>query len=318
MSLEASNHFIEMIELGAVSLVRSKSIRHGVRAAAYVGNARLENGLVVNIAEKVPGTIRGLIEVALPAEFRDIEIPSSAGTGSSVLAAMASRFLAHLAEYLRRGRLKEYKQRLDASSVPRGRINLDKTASLFARGKIDQLAYWRNEMQADIEPNRLLALGLLAVDSISYGVSSGSELRARARKFAVLFEDAPPHDLAEAHWYERAAAFRSVIGDSRIEGDLRKALGYARAIVLHLGALEQQRGESRPHTFLVNLETLFEEACRSGFEQVLGNEHVRAGRIHQRRLFNNEVKRYLADPDIVVGDSGSAMLVGDCKYKGSR
>lgn len=315
LTLESSQDFSELVAIGAASLVRSRTVPYGVRASAYVGEALLDNKTRIRLREKIPGTVNGLIRWALSEDLRSAPVPSPSSVGSDVLGLLAQRFLHHLSEYLRQGRMKEYVQRLHSSSFPIGRIDLAATAKLFARGRKDRLAYWHSDLSADNLPNRLLALGLRAVEVISVGGRSKTNLELQARRYAVLFEDVGAYSIADAPWQEKAREFENALLDDRVTGHLRQALAYARALVLHLGGLADVVEATKPHLYLLNLETLFEDACRTALRDALPSLFAESGRIYQRKLFAEQEKRYIADPDIVLGNPMSPVLVADCKYK---
>ncbi|MGV3723967.1 MAG: 5-methylcytosine restriction system specificity protein McrC [Actinomycetota bacterium] len=313
--LEASSQFWELVNEGVLSLVRSKDTPYGVRASAQVGQAILAGNLRLIVKEKSPGSLHALLYWSLPKGIREAEAPSPVGTDSPVLQTFASRFLDHLGNYLRHGRTKEYALRNEASSFPHGRVDVRNTAKLLSRGKRGVLAYRRTELTADTLPNRLLALGIIAVDAYSSVFPDGGTVRDVARLYAPLFEDVSRYDLLRAALHRKAAAFDLALNDLRVAGHLRKALEFARALVLHLGAWPETPSEQLPRSFFLNLELLFQDAVYEVVREQLPGMSVTKGRMLKKPIFDDLPDRYVADPDLVVGRPSAVDLVADCKYK---
>jgi hypothetical protein len=99
-------------------------------------------------------------------------------------------------------------------------------------------------------------------------------------------------------------------------GELQRALAYARALLLHLGAWpENDEGFTVPDSFFLNLETLFQDAVTQVLSEVLVPLKVWNGAELECPLFEELKNRYVADPDFVIGTESDRLLVGDCKYK---
>lgn len=316
--LEASAHFWELVNTGVVSLVRSRDTPYGVRASAQVGHAVLASNLHLVVKEKSPGSLHALLDWSLPEDIREAEAPSPIASDSPVLQAFANRFLDHLGNYLRHGRTKEYVLRNEASLFPHGRVDVRGTARLLSRGKRGVLSYWRTELTADTLPNRLLALGIIAVDVYGSVFPDGGKVRDVARVYAPLFEDVDRYDLLRAALHRKAEAFDRALTDQRAAADLRRALEYARALVLHLGAWPETPSEQLPRAFFLNLELLFQDAVYEVVREHLSGVPVAKGRTLKQPIFSDLPQRYVADPDLVVGVPPEVGLVADCKYKEFR
>lgn len=314
--LEASEDFWELVARGVVSLVRSRDIPWGLRAAAFVGQATMEGNLRFVIEEKTPGALRALLRWAVPEDLRDAAVPSPVAQDSPLLDTFAREFVANMGYYLRHGRIKAYRREHEQSGCLRGRIDVKASVAMLARGKRGRLAYSRPRLTADILPNRLLALALQAVERLFGDDEDARDTVSVARVYAPLFEDVRWSPITRLPWSAKAAAFERVMTDSTISGDLRKALAYARALVLHLGAWPLEEESFRvPRSYFLNLETLFEEAVRQVAREVCAPFAVTRGTDLGRPLFKDLRDRYVADPDFVVARRLDDLIVGDCKYK---
>jgi 5-methylcytosine-specific restriction endonuclease McrBC regulatory subunit McrC len=311
-ALQKSATVLELIEAGTITLVQSKRAPFGIRAAAHVGQALLEDGRSLVVAEKVPGALRNLLAWALPDDIRHVIARSIVARDSPVLSIFVSHFLDELGEYLRLGRLRQYVRVADAGSTVRGRIDPRASLALRLRGHPARLAYLRSELTADLLPNQLLALGLAAVETycaINFGLEAYQTL---ARRYAPLFGDVDWSRYYSFGFELKTRMFDDALADERLDQHLRSALSYARALVLYLGAWSDP-GVALPRAYFINLETLFQEAVRQVLQAVLV-ANVTKGSSLGRRLFKFGVDQYVVDPDIVVGDNPPA-LVADCKYK---
>lgn len=313
--LEQSDAVLELVGLGALSLVRSRATPYGVRAGSLVGESVLDFGRRLVIREKVSGSLHALLRWAVPYDFRSAPAPAFVDAGSPVLEVFAARFLDLLARHLQRGRVKEYGRIREQSSRPRGRIDLRRTIQLRSRGIATRVDHQRTVLHADILLNRLLALGLHAVESYVTVAGASVGLTSRARSLAALFDDVDVLGLQRQPRMAKSGAFESALSDPRAIGDIADALSYARALVLNLGAWPLTEEHLVPESYFLNLETLFEDAVRQvATEASLGVEVSRGSHL-QRPLFVDREAVYVADPDLVMSWPHARPVVADCKYK---
>lgn len=311
--LDNSSTFRDLVEDGIVSLVRTRQAPYGARAAAYVGQAMLEDGTHLIIGEKLPGALRSLVMHSVPDDLRPVDAPSAVDETSPVMEILADRFCERLGTYLRDGQIKEYRVRTDISGSPRGRLDLGRTLRLQARGRVGLVAHQHGHLTADLAFNQLLALGLFAAEAIAG--RANLSLLAKCRTYAPIFEDLSWYPTWRMSLPLRAAAYQSALGDARATGALRDALAYARAMVLHLGVWGSLGLDEIPTSYFVSLETLFESAVLSASEALYGDTwSIGKGAALGVSLFR-DADGYVADPDIVARAGQHIVLVGDCKYK---
>lgn len=312
--LEDSDQFRVLLEQGVVSLTRSRDVPFGLRAANFAGQALLEDDIRLVVGEKTPGALQALLHWSVPRHYRETELPMPVDPASPVLEPFARRFLAHVGSYLRHGRAKEYQYQVASTAVPRGRIDFKGTARLFARGRMRQVVHITPRLSADTLPNQLLALAIYAIDGLARSRGKRDDIADLARTYAPMFEDVD-RSLMRRNVAVRAAAFARALSEFRLSDDLRKALAYGRAIVLNFGAWPEVWGDTKvPHSFFLNLETLFEEAVREVTSELWERGPVTTGVGLKRTLFVRVSDRYVADPDLVIRD-GADVVLADCKYK---
>ena len=313
--LQQSRHVDELLEKGVISFVRSRDAPYGIRASCYVGQALLDDVRLI-VREKSEGAVHALLHWALPDDYRDAKAPSPIGRDSPVLEMFARRLVSHLGYYLRHGRLKEYRKRLEVGASPKGRVDPGETARLRSKGRTAVVAYRTSQLTADNLPNQLLAQGLRAVEEYFSSHDPARDSVALARTYAPLFEDINRGKRTQIDPSWIGPAFETVLRDPRVAGDLLNSLQYARSLLLHLGAWPAGPVEAElPASYFLNLETLFEDAVRQVLSEVTRPIPVIKGASLKRGLFSSLRDRYIADPDLVVGDASAPALVGDCKYK---
>jgi len=314
-ALEESDVVLELVGLGVLSLVRSRATPFGVRSGSLVGESVIGSGQRLVVREKVAGSLQALLRWAVPRDFRAAPSPTFVDADSPVLEVFAARFLDLLSRHLQRGRIKEYGRLREQSSRPRGRIDVRRTMQLRSRGIATRVDHHRTVLHADILLNRLLALGLHAVESYVTVAGASAALMTRARSYAALFDDVDVLSLQRESRGAKSGAFESALADPRTVGDISDALSYARALVLNLGAWPLTEDHLVPESYFLNLETLFEDAVRQVAREVALGVEVTRGAQLQRPLFVDRDAVYVADPDIVMSSWTGTAIVADCKYK---
>ena len=127
------------------------------------------------VREKVPGSLHSLLRWAIPRDFRSTPAPTFVDVNSPVLEIFAARFLDLLGRHLQRGEGLRSTGASACSRRVRGRIDLVRTMRLLARGTTTRVDHQHTVLHADILLNRLLALGLHAVEA--YVVVAGHRQR---------------------------------------------------------------------------------------------------------------------------------------------
>jgi hypothetical protein len=129
-----------------------------------------------------------------------------------------------------------------------------------------------------------------------------------------MFEDVSWRKLGQLPASVRAELFDEAFANVRHGSDLYVALGYAQALILHLGSWSgEDNGALTPHSYFLSLETLFESAVKQVLQDLIGQDVVQKGAERKVPLFSELPRRYIVDPDIVI--TGANIVVADCKYK---
>lgn len=315
-SLSESARIGDLVADGIISLFRSKEIPHGIRASSFVGHAVLENGQRLEITEKSDGALRTLLLWSLPNDIREIDAWSQIGPNSPVLQVFARRFLSSLSYYLRHGRRKVYQPQREVSSTVKGRISVRETVRVMSRGIRGSVVQYPLSLTADVTVNRLLHLGLLAVERILLSVPHAKDALAEARMYAPMFSDADIRQLRSLSYSSMSRLFAQAIEENRRSQELSNCLSFARALVLNLGAWPSDDDSNLiPNSYFLNLERLFEAAARQVLCELLPGFEVVRGGFMNRPLFPDLPSRYVADPDTAVASKGQAVCVLDTKYK---
>lgn len=312
--LESTPDFWALVEEGIFSLLRSKGKKFGLKANAYVGQFSIGERFHLQVTEKVPGSVAGLIRCAAPDDLRTLLSPSLHGNADTLLTEYARQLIRAVGRYVSHGRVKSYVCRTDELSSPKGRIDMRASALRLARGKKGRLVCTRQVLSADLPVNQILGLSLAAAEPLLRAQPELAEVRALCLTYAPMFDDVSWRRLAHQPARVRAGLFDAAFAHVRHGTDLYVALGYARALILNLGSWSgDEKGLLTPHSYFLNLETLFENAVRQVLQELIGKNMVQKGIERKVPLFAEVSERYIVDPDIVV--SGGDLIVADCKYK---
>ena len=303
--------FEQLIADGIFSLVRTKSAGTAISAGPYVGETIIDGIGRITVQPKVPDALAALLRWSVPKDVRVVGQSSLVGSDSPVLEHFLAGFLESLAKYLVHGRLKRYRSRRRVSAVPHGRIDVRTSMQLEARGKFGVLAYTERFLDADNALNRFLALALLACEEFCISINSPG-LLARTRSYMALFEEVSWRSYW-SHTLRKAQELFPLAMEQCPSADSERAVLYGRAILWNLGAwpTDGSSGIVVPHSFFLNLETLFEEAVRN--VMAVSYEVVKGSALNEP-MFGGIPKSYIADPDIVVR-TPTSFVVADTKYR---
>jgi 5-methylcytosine-specific restriction enzyme subunit McrC len=297
-----------------------------LKARSLVGLVPLNERVSVFIQPRVDiGNLTHVVEVSeQPGKALSIirGYETDADWRDSLLDLYASTILRHLETIAQRGLWREYERREGRSSFPHGRILVNRTTQLAARG-IHHAAYisWF-ERTADTQANRCLkyAVWLLAQRylALSPGESGSRKLWGQLNAvYPTLSDAALDHE-------------RRFLGDGYVRGSralptlrdyYREALDVAVAIIEGRGVLYDgaDGGVAMP-SLAFDMDKVFEGYVRNVIKLAAASEgwgvtvhNADTEKIAQLPLFDTKTKR-MATPDVVLLRRGNVpALIGEIK-----
>jgi 5-methylcytosine-specific restriction enzyme subunit McrC len=210
-------------------------------------------------------------------------------------------FFARLLEHtLARGMRRDYIPVQDDLVAVRGRVALD---DVVRRPVLTPLACRFDEYSIDTPHHRILKAATLRLCRVpGIGVRNRDALRHLLMRFGEV-DDQPP---ATAQVLRR--------GFNRLERHYEPAVRLA-CLLLDEGSLLHSFGTTTAGAFLFDMNRAFEAFLEARLEAALrGTLEVRG----QAQTYLDSDERVRMKPDLIFGRNGSAVYVGDAKYKVSK
>lgn len=312
-------HVIDKPELLTLSFIKNK-VR--LSAGKYIGLIPLAPGVLVDVRPKLPITnLAHVLDVAMhPVEsiagiernYLETDIASE-----SVTNFITTNFLRALQDIQRYGWLKEYIQRTEITSHPKGRIDLAGTLrNCWSRGAMHQVRSRSFQQTSDIPVNRLLRHMLEILLLSRSGGSNDQGITARANNVFSEF----PSSIGKLRSGDRAAC-EDIVARRSLPSTRSY---YYRALEIALMVMSGQSISFQSYgadvtldTAIIDFETVFEDYSRRVLQRQAGNSViVKDGNFEGKRpLFDNK-SHPPAQPDIVVvSAAGGSPVIADVKYK---
>lgn len=309
--------FWNLVERGVVSVEHLRAGRVRFCGGCYVGRSRVSDDVVLELHEKVPGSLASLLRFASGTDFRVEHVPGPASELGALIALLVAHFVESVRRYAARGRQFEYEKESMKGSLVGGRLDITRTIRLWARGLRHLAAFDKNVVSFDLPINRTVLAALREVERIGKLVSLPRDVVARVRAMAMLFDDCRNVEVlfgTRSDAARRADSLAASASD-RVTADM---LALA-AIILSNESFEHDstHGGVAPRSWFLNLETLFERAVRATMRSSLGSRGVvSSGRSAPLPIFPSKPDVFRANPDLVVRLIDTAeVFVGDVKYK---
>lgn len=308
--------FWSLVERGVVTVEQLRGGRVRLTGGCYVGRSRIADGLVLELHEKVSGSLAALLHFASGTDFRVEHVPGPSSELGPLIALLVTHFVEAVRRYAARGRLFEYEKLSMKGSLVGGRLDMTRTARLRARGLRHLAAFDKNAVTFDLPINRTVLAALREVERIGRLIQLPRDVVARVRTMALLFDDCRN---AEVLFGARAEAARKAekLAESVSDKALADMLALA-AIILAHESFEHDTplGGTAPRSWFLNLESLFERAVRGTMRAMLGSAGtVVAGRSSPPPIFPPRSDAFRANPDLVVHHAATTPCIGDVKYK---
>ncbi len=286
-----------------------------VRARSWVGVVRLD-GLEIRIVPKLAGEQLGLVRLLEQVSGLDglARLAGEAGlhlAGDNLLDLVALLFAEACEGVLRRGLLAGYVEREEDLPVVRGRILADRQV-LRRFGRLDQIVCRFDELEHDLDENRLLAVTL----RVAHRRVSAPAVRRRLARLRAILD--PICDLTQLD----LQTVRTELAYNRLNTHYEQAHALAWLLLDGLGVEDLLvPGETRGFAFLLDMNLLFERFVERIVRRVLPAEEfrVRYQASHGSILWNATAQRPYAHviPDLLVEERSrrDARLAIDAKYK---
>ncbi len=308
--------FWNLVERGVVTVGQLRGGRVRLTGGCYVGRSQVADGLVLEVHEKVAGSLAALLHFASGSDFRVEQFVGRRSELGPLIALLVTQFVAAVRRYAARGRLFTYTKLSMKGSLVGGRLDVTRTTRLWARGLRHQAAFDKNVVTFDLPVNRAVCSALREIERIDQLVRLPPGAIASVRTMALLFDDCRNADLLLG---TRTDVVRRVerLAESASDQDVADMLALA-AIILSRESFEFESSlrETAPRSWFLNLETLFERAVREIIRAAVGpHGSVVAGRSSPSPIFPPRSDVFRANPDLVIRQEASSPCIGDVKYK---
>ncbi|WP_411838910.1 5-methylcytosine restriction system specificity protein McrC [Paracoccus sp. ME4] len=309
--------FWNLVDRGILSVEQLRGGRARLKGNCYVGRSRVADDLVIEMHEKVPGSLAALLNFSAGTDFRIEHVPGPKSDLGPLIAILIEHFVGAVRLYASRGRQFQYDRIKMTGSLIGGRLDVTRTTKLWAQGLRHLAAFEKNEVAFNTPVNRTILSALREIERIARLVALPPQTLAQARSMAMLFSDCRT---AEVLFGARSEAARQAerLAASTSDKALSDILGLASIVLAHESFdYGQNVGGTTPRSWFLNLETLFERAVRRSIESALANSgQVATGRRASPRIFPTVSAAFRANPDLVVRQkSAGRPCIGDVKYK---
>jgi 5-methylcytosine-specific restriction endonuclease McrBC regulatory subunit McrC len=315
--LARSSTLWKLVDQGVLRVEARGRGRARLIGGCYVGRARISDDVVLEMHEKTPGSLAALLRYTSGLDFNIKEAPSPSTDLGDLVGLLIASFIDAVRRYASNGRQFQYKQIPQTGSLIGGRLQVTRTCYLRARGLKHLACFDRSVISYATSVNRSLLAALREIEKVSKLVQLSTDLVARARSMAMVFDDCRDADVLFG-MRESAAATALALAGSTSDRKIADMLSLA-AIILSHESFENDvpiQGTS-PRSWFLNLETLFERALRSvANESMRDTGDVVSGRSAPQPIFVESPEMFKANPDFVVRIAGfGCAAIGDAKYK---
>jgi 5-methylcytosine-specific restriction endonuclease McrBC regulatory subunit McrC len=315
-SLASSIEFWRLVEKEIIKVSNPTSSSVRLNGTCYVGRAVFDN-VTLEVHEKIIGSLKNLIKFASYETFKIENIPSSSSEFGQLIVFLIQEFLKQLGKYVTIGREFRFIKKHDSGPIICGKLDINRTVLLRARGLRHIAAYQKNELTRSTYFNRIMRAALHEIESISRMFELPRYYLSNSRSLSMIFDDCRD---AEVLYGERTILVLEAQRMLRqnMLNELKKDLLALASVILSRESFEVSRQVDKiiPITWFINLENLFEASVRIILQKILSHSLiVISGKKMPAAIFNNSFERYNAEPDLVLRLENDVIAVGDVKYK---
>lgn len=313
-ALSSDHRFWKLVSDDIVQVEAGHAGKWRLKGTCYVGRASV-GGLILQVVEKFQGALEALVRLGVLKAPRVERVPSPVTPSPSSTEILVSIFLEAARAYLSGSKQMQYVQVPDVGAIVRGRLNITRTANLRARGIFHQAAFDRNVVSANVPLNRCVYAALREIERLAKIAEISSSHVATARALRLGLSECLPSVLNVSRGELSELASREAEG--RFAGAKAKDVASLAGAILDAAGFGGAEASKRTveRAWFVNLETFFEEAVRRTIRNELESVADVTGPRNRPSLFNPDIGRYRANPDVVISHEQNVLAIGDAKYK---
>ena len=277
-----------------------------VKLGAFAGTLVVSPELIIDVQELVRGTVAACLELT-HFRHRAVKNPAPGVQRFEPTVAVAQMFVDLCGAWVRAGALKEYVTRHEATTRPRGRIDIQGTLrARLARGHFERVVCRWRQLTEDTPLNRvLLAAAVRAERIFRYSGKDSPE----ARQLLVALSGAAFYPIPELRVFPSSPEAAEIVA-------LASTLIRGVPIALSPGSGDE------PVSAWFNVDQFFEEAVREICRRRAGQCNVSSGRENDVRIFHSAPDeaaplKKVAEPDVVIDVDNGGPLIIDAKYRKS-
>ena len=304
-----------LVEAGIIRVSQPGKGRIAVHGTHFVGRARLGN-VEIEIQEKIPGALGALISFASHGSFNIQRVDGSETEFGGLTSLLVGQFVQAVRSYVTRGREFQYGTRAMVSSLVRGRLDIEKTIQLRAKGMGHTIAFDQTIITHSIDKNALILRALREVENITKVAPVPTQILSASRTLAILFSDCRSTEVLFGSRKIWAIKAEKLAASQRTHQD-RDLLSLAAVLLSHRGFENDKPvvGIS-PRAWFLDLEELFESAVRLTMIKIAEKSiKIINGKQIRIPIFPLRSLTYRADPDIVIKPISGVPVIGDVKHK---
>jgi McrBC 5-methylcytosine restriction system component len=304
-----------LADAGYVSYRRGDTGHGEIVGHQYVGRARFD-GIELQVAEKVPGTLLALIGVATGADLRMTAAGSPETEFSAISRHLMGEFTRAAGRYIANRRKPRFVYREAQGPMLAGRLDMTATMRLHAAGRLGVFAFSQGAVVRDDPLDRVVLAGLKELDRTGPALELDAPTIYDARWLAGALDEVRDARFITTPLAEFLADSDSIEHEKDRTADEVDLARLAVVALLHRGfEPDGTSTDNVPRAWFVDLEKLFEKAVREVLRELLPAYDVDLGRVYERRMFSNGSDNSRVNPDIVIHSGPTVIATGDVKYK---
>jgi 5-methylcytosine-specific restriction endonuclease McrBC regulatory subunit McrC len=314
--IQSNSHFRSLGQRGIFSVEWTSAGTTRLSGQCYVGRAIIGREIVLELEEKIPGSLVSLVTYASQMDFRLQPTASPSSPLGPLIELLANQYADAVSRYASRGRQFTYRRVRRIGSLIGGKLNVTGTTRLRARGLRHLAQFEKNELASDTPANCVILAALHELERIHRIIPINHKTLETSRALALLFSDCRTTQLT---FGMRSSQIRlALVEQAKSPDPLVRDLMSLAGVILSHESFEHTHNiiGQTPRSWFLNLEILFETAVRNLFSAVLSKRAtVQNGRASPGSIFALNPLAYKALPDIIIRTREGTCTIGDAKFK---